>query len=127
MDEKAEGKMVGFLKRRLKSFGGRNIKRSIWIGCRHYDLILFIFTAWVYKMAGHSSVFSLIRIFIQNWNSLSDNFFGFNFLNRFFDTTPLGLILNRFSADTNIIDQVDISVYSVLLHLGFVNFHLSTE
>lgn len=25
---------------------------------------------------------------------------------RFFDVTPLGQILNRFSADTNIIDQV---------------------
>lgn len=25
---------------------------------------------------------------------------------RFFDITPLGQILNRFSADTNIIDQV---------------------
>lgn len=41
--------------------------------------------------------------------------FGFNLSNRFFDMTPLGLILNRFSADTNIIDQVDISIYSVLL------------
>jgi len=40
--------------------------------------------------------------------------------------TPLGLILNRFSADTNIVDQVDISIYPVLLHLGFVNFHLAT-
>lgn len=27
--------------------------------------------------------------------------------------TPLGLILNRFSADTNIIDQVDVSIYSI--------------
>lgn len=26
---------------------------------------------------------------------------------RFFDITPLGQILNRFSADTNIIDQVN--------------------
>lgn len=41
--------------------------------------------------------------------------------------TPLGLILNRFSADTNIIDQVGVSIYSVLLHLGFVNFHLATQ
>uniref|UniRef100_A0A8C9FC43 ATP-binding cassette sub-family C member 9 n=1 Tax=Pavo cristatus TaxID=9049 RepID=A0A8C9FC43_PAVCR len=32
---------------------------------------------------------------------------------RFFDMTPLGLILNRFSADTNIIDQVDVSIYSI--------------
>lgn len=41
--------------------------------------------------------------------------FGFNLSNRFFDMTPLGLILNRFSADTNIIDQVDLSICSVLL------------
>lgn len=41
--------------------------------------------------------------------------FGFNLSNRFFDMTPLGLILNRFSADTNIIDQVDVAIYSVLL------------
>lgn len=41
--------------------------------------------------------------------------------------TPLGLILNRFSADTNIIDQVYISIYSVLLYLSFVNFHLAAE
>lgn len=33
-------------------------------------------------------------------------------LPRFFDTTPLGLILNRFSADTNIIDQVSAWVTS---------------
>ena len=35
---------------------------------------------------------------------LTDDFNTFPF--RFFDITPLGLIINRFSADTNIIDQV---------------------
>ncbi|NXV55407.1 ABCC9 protein, partial [Molothrus ater] len=36
---------------------------------------------------------------------------------RFFDMTPLGLILNRFSADTNIIDQVDVAIHSIILTL----------
>lgn len=43
--------------------------------------------------------------------------FGFNLSNRFFDMTPLGLILNRFSADTNIIDQVDVAIHSIILTL----------
>lgn len=72
-------------------------------------------------------MFCLTGLFIQNWNSFSGNFFVSNLFNRFFDMTPLGLILNRFSADTNIIDQVDISIHSGLLHLGFVKFHVATE
>nr|XP_011757510.1 ATP-binding cassette sub-family C member 9 [Macaca nemestrina] len=38
-------------------------------------------------------------------NSLVLSYTSICLLPRFFDTTPLGLILNRFSADTNIIDQ----------------------
>lgn len=64
-------------------------------------------------MSVHSLVFCLTKTFIQNWNSKSDNTFAFNLFHRFFDMTPLGLILNRFSADTNIIDQVDVSIYSI--------------
>lgn len=39
--------------------------------------------------------------------------------------TPLGLILNRFSADTNIIDQV--LKYCGLLRLVFAYCHLATD
>lgn len=39
----------------------------------------------------------------QTSGALTESFF---FPLRFFDVTPLGQILNRFSADTNIIDQV---------------------
>lgn len=43
---------------------------------------------------------------------LTDDFNTFPF--RFFDITPLGLIINRFSADTNIIDQVRFEIRRLL-------------
>ncbi|XP_074860731.1 ATP-binding cassette sub-family C member 9 isoform X2 [Carettochelys insculpta] len=64
-------------------------------------------------LCGAGIIFCLITSLTVEWMGLTAaKNLHHNLLNkiilgpiRFFDTTPLGLILNRFSADTNIIDQ----------------------
>ncbi|ELR58161.1 ATP-binding cassette sub-family C member 9 [Bos mutus] len=95
-----------------------------------FVLVLMVsdFNCYTNELAGHSETyyvagFSILcgaGIFLCLVTSLTVEWMGLtaaknlhhNLLNkiilgpiRFFDTTPLGLILNRFSADTNIIDQ----------------------
>uniref|UniRef100_A0A674JF65 ATP binding cassette subfamily C member 9 n=1 Tax=Terrapene triunguis TaxID=2587831 RepID=A0A674JF65_9SAUR len=67
----------------------------------------------LYMLCGAGIVLCLVTSLTVEWMGLTAaKNLHHNLLNkiilgpiRFFDTTPLGLILNRFSADTNIIDQ----------------------
>ncbi|KAM4676445.1 ATP-binding cassette sub-family C member 9 isoform 3-T5 [Discoglossus pictus] len=71
------------------------------------------YVAWFSFLSGLGIILCLFTSLTVEWmgltaaKNLHDNLLKKIILApiRFFDTTPLGLILNRFSADTNIIDQ----------------------